>query len=99
MEPSSSCFRVRFQAKIAEDPTSAQVQPTRAMGANKHRHDADPSLVSRGPGTLAYIDIVPTIHLNSLNEVAGDVYQVSFADGETITVSGVAGMCMMTYAP
>jgi hypothetical protein len=48
---------------------------------------------------LAYIDIVPTIHLNSLNEVAGDVYQVSFADGETITVSGVAGMCMMTYAP
>ncbi len=41
----------------------------------------------------------PTNYVKSLNTVAGEVYPAVFTAGTTITITGVASLRTITYAP
>jgi type IV pilus assembly protein PilA len=43
--------------------------------------------------------IGPTSYVKSLNLVAQETYPVGFTQGQTITITGVAGQRTITYAP
>jgi type IV pilus assembly protein PilA len=61
---------------------------------------ADQYYLENGVSTVTLTDLLgPTTYVKALNSVANEVYPLGFSQGATITVSGVAGVRTITYAP
>ena len=61
---------------------------------------ADQYYLEYGATIAAFGDLVgPLKYTKALNTVAGEVYPAYYTQGMTITVTGVAGLRTITYAP
>jgi type IV pilus assembly protein PilA len=61
---------------------------------------ADQYYLENGVSTVTLTDLIgPTTYVKALNSVAKEVYPLGFSQGTTITISGVAGLRTITYAP
>jgi len=61
---------------------------------------ADQHYLERGVSTAALTDLVGADkYVKSVTTVAGETYPTNFTQGQTITVSGIAGVRTITYAP
>ena len=61
---------------------------------------ADQYYLEKGVSTVAQTDLVGyDKYVKSLNTVASETYPSNFTQGVTITVSGIAGVRTVTYAP
>ncbi len=61
---------------------------------------ADQYYLENGVSLARYSDLVgATNYVKAVNTVAGEVYPVYYTQGVTITVTGVAGVRTVTYAP
>ena len=61
---------------------------------------ADQYFLEAGVTSCAQTDVVgSTNYVKALNLVANETYPSGFTQGETITISGVAGVRTITYAP
>lgn len=61
---------------------------------------ADQYYLENGVSTVAYRDLVgATNYVKAITPVAGESYPLYFTRGVTITVTGVAGVRTITYAP
>lgn len=61
---------------------------------------SDQYFLENGNSTVAQTSLVgSTNYVKSLNTVAGETYPTNFTQGITVTVSGVAGVRTITYAP
>jgi type IV pilus assembly protein PilA len=61
---------------------------------------ADQYYLENGVSTCALAILVgPTAYVKTLNTAAGETYPTNFTQGVTVTVTGVAGVRTITYAP
>ena len=61
---------------------------------------ADQYYLEYGGSTVGSANLIgATNYVKALNTVAGESYPTQFTQGETITISGVAGLRTITYAP
>lgn len=61
---------------------------------------ADQYFLEKGVSIVGSVDLVGTTnYVKALNTVASETYPTSFTSGTTITVTGVAGLRTITYAP
>jgi type IV pilus assembly protein PilA len=61
---------------------------------------ADQYYLENGVSTVRYEDLVgATNYVKAVTTVAGETYPALYARGMTITVTGVAGVRTVTYAP
>jgi type IV pilus assembly protein PilA len=61
---------------------------------------ADQYFLERGVSTVAYDDLVgDNKYVKSFTKVASETYPTGFTQGVAITVSGIAGVRTVTYAP
>ena len=61
---------------------------------------ADQYYLENGVSTVAVTDLVGSSnYVKALNLVANETYPTGFSQGTTITISGVAGVRTITYAP
>jgi type IV pilus assembly protein PilA len=61
---------------------------------------ADQYYLENGVSTVIITDLIgPTTYVKALNSVAKEVYPAGFSQGTTITITGVAGVRTITYAP
>src|SRR5947209_12868933 len=61
---------------------------------------ADQYYLENGASTVDQTNLVgPTVYVKSLVTVAGETYPAQFTQGVTITVTAVAGVRTITYAP
>ena len=61
---------------------------------------ADQYFLENGVSSVASSDLVgATNYVKAVNTVAGEAYPVGFTQGQTITITGVAGARTVTYAP
>ena len=61
---------------------------------------ADQYFLEKGVSTVAYSELVGTgKYITSIKLVASESYPTNYTQGITITVSGVAGVRTVTYAP
>ena len=61
---------------------------------------ADQYYLENGVSTVAQASLVgPTAYVKALNTAAGETYPTNFTQGVTVTVTGVAGVRTITYAP
>lgn len=61
---------------------------------------SDQYFLENGVSTVAQANLVGSSnYVKSLNLVANETYPANFTQGETITISGVAGVRTITYAP
>ncbi len=61
---------------------------------------ADQYFLENGVSSCSLSDLVgSTNYVKALNLVANETYPSNFAQGQTITISGVAGARTITYAP
>jgi type IV pilus assembly protein PilA len=60
----------------------------------------DQYFLEYGGSTVAQTNLLgPTNYVKSLNTVAGETYPTNFTQGVTITITGVAGLRTITFAP
>jgi type IV pilus assembly protein PilA len=60
---------------------------------------ADQYFLENGTSTVNITSLVgPTAYIKALNTVANETYPTTFTQGETITVTGIAGARTLTYA-
>ncbi len=84
-----------YQKAGASNQDKAVLCPIRQFAAA-----ADQYYLENGVSTVAYRDLVgATNYIKAVNTVAGEIYPVYFTQGVTITVTGVAGVRTVTYAP
>ena len=61
---------------------------------------ADQYYLEFGVSTVAQSNLVgPAAYVKALNTVAGETYPANFTQGVAITISGIAGVRTVTYAP
>lgn len=61
---------------------------------------SDQYFLENGVSTVASSNLVGSDkYVKAINTVAGETYPASFTQGVTITVSGIAGVRTVTYAP
>jgi hypothetical protein len=61
---------------------------------------ADQYYLENGVTSVARADLIgPTAYIRALNTVSGESYPTHFAQGVTITITGIAGARTITYAP
>ena len=61
---------------------------------------SDQYYLENGVSTVVITDLIgPTTYVKALNSVAKEVYPAGFSQGTTITITGVAGVRTITYAP
>jgi type IV pilus assembly protein PilA len=61
---------------------------------------SDQYYLENGVSSANLTDLVgPTTYIKSLNTVANETYPTSFTQGTTITITSVAGIRTITYAP
>ena len=61
---------------------------------------ADQYFLENGVSTVTLTDLVgPTLYIKALNSVANESYPTAYTQGTTITISGVASVRTITYAP
>src|SRR5450432_3368653 len=61
---------------------------------------ADQYYLENGVSTVVITDLIgPTTYVKALNSVAKESYPQGFSQGTTITITGVAGLRTITYAP
>ena len=61
---------------------------------------ADQYYLENGCSTVASSNLVGTTnYVKAINTVAREVYPAGYSQGETITISGIAGARTVTYAP
>lgn len=61
---------------------------------------SDQYFLENGVSTVAQTSLVGAAnYVKALNTVAAEIYPTSFTQGETITVSSIAGVRTVTYAP
>jgi type IV pilus assembly protein PilA len=61
---------------------------------------ADQYYLENGVSTVTLSDLIgPTTYIKALNSVAKESYPQGFSQGTTITITGVAGLRTITYAP
>ena len=61
---------------------------------------ADQYYLENGVSTVTLTDLIgPTTYVKALNSVAKEVYPSGFSQGTTVTITGVAGVRTITYAP
>lgn len=61
---------------------------------------ADQYFLENGVSTVASSDLVGSDkYVKAINTVASETYPTSFTQGVTITISGIAGVRTVTYAP
>jgi type IV pilus assembly protein PilA len=61
---------------------------------------ADQYYLENGVSTVTLTDLIgPTTYVKALNSVAKESYPQGFSQGTTITITGVAGLRTITYAP
>src|SRR5690348_4167054 len=61
---------------------------------------ADQYFLENGVSSVLQTGLVgSTAYVKSLNLVAGETYPTGFTQGETITITGVAGQRTITYSP
>lgn len=61
---------------------------------------ADQYFLENGVSSVASASLVgATAYVKAINTVAGETYPVGFTQGETITITAVAGARTITYAP
>jgi type IV pilus assembly protein PilA len=61
---------------------------------------ADQYYLENGVSTVILSALLgPTSYVKALNSVANESYPAGFSQGTTITISGVAGVRTITYAP
>jgi type IV pilus assembly protein PilA len=60
----------------------------------------DQYYLEHGVTTVALVDLVgPGAYVKAINTVANETYPVNYTQGITITVTGIAGVRTVTYAP
>ena len=61
---------------------------------------ADQYFLENGVSSVASANLVgATNYVKAINTVAGETYPTGYTQGETITITGVAGARTITYAP
>jgi len=61
---------------------------------------ADQYYLENGVSTVSISNLVGSSnYVKAVNTVAGETYPGSYTQGETITISGIAGVRTVTYAP
>jgi len=61
---------------------------------------ADQYFLENGVSTVASTNLVgATNYVKAVNTVAGETYPTNFTQGITLTITGVAGVRTITYAP
>ena len=61
---------------------------------------ADQYFLENGVSTVASADLVGSDkYVKAINTVASETYPTAFTQGVTITISGIAGVRTVTYAP
>ena len=61
---------------------------------------ADQYFLENGVTSVASANLVgATIYVKAINTVAAETYPAGYTQGQTITISGVAGSRTITYAP
>ncbi len=84
-----------FQKVRASSQDKAVMCPIRQLSAA-----ADQYYLENGVSIAEYGQLVgPTNYVKAVNIVAGETYPTRYIRGMTITVTGVAGLRTVTYAP
>ena len=84
-----------FQRVRASSQDKAVLCPVRQLSAA-----ADQYYLEYGVSTVAYAQLVgASNYVKAVNTVAGEIYPQHYTRGMTITVTGVAGLRTITYAP
>ena len=84
-----------FQKVRASSQDKAVLCPIRQLSAA-----ADQYYLEYGVSTVAYAQLVgATNYVKAVNTIAGESYPQYYTRGMTITVTGVAGLRTITYAP
>jgi len=61
---------------------------------------ADQYYLENGCSTVASSNLIGTTnYVKAINTVANEAYPAGYSQGETITISGIAGLRTVTYAP
>ena len=61
---------------------------------------ADQYYLENGVSSVALSNLIgPTTYVKALNSVANETYPLGFTQGQTVTITGVAGTRTITYAP
>ena len=61
---------------------------------------ADQYFLENGVSSVILADLIgPTTYVKALNSVANETYPTGFTQGQTVTISSVAGVRTITYAP
>jgi type IV pilus assembly protein PilA len=61
---------------------------------------ADQYYLENGVSTVTLSDLIgPTTYVKALNSVAKETYPLGFTQGQTVTITSVAGTRTITYAP
>jgi type IV pilus assembly protein PilA len=84
-----------FQKVRTSSQDKAVLNNARQLAAAADQYYLENGVSSVSQGNL----VGPTSYVKSLNLVAAETYPAGFTQGETITISGVAGQRTITYAP
>lgn len=61
---------------------------------------ADQYYLENGGSSVASANLVgATNYVKAINTVAGETYPTGYTQGQTITITGIAGLRTLTYAP
>jgi type IV pilus assembly protein PilA len=84
-----------FQKVAATSQDKAVLCPVRMLAAA-----ADQYYLENGVSSVAYHQLVgATNYIKSIQTVAHETYPAFYTRGQTITVTGIAGVRTITYAP
>ena len=84
-----------FQKVRSSSQDKAVLNNARQLSAG-----ADQYYLENGVSTVTLSDLLgPTSYVKALNTVANETYPLTFTQGITVTISGVAGTRTITYAP
>ena len=79
---------------------SASQDKTVLNNARQLSAAADQYYLENGVSTVASSNLIgATNYVNAINTVANESYPAGFSQGETVTISGIAGVRTVTYAP
>jgi len=84
-----------FQKVRTSSQDKAVLNNARQLSAASDQYYLENGVSSVTQGAL----IGPTNYIKTLNLVASETYPAGFTQGQTITISGVAGQRTITYAP
>ena len=84
-----------FQKVRSSSQDKAVLNNARQLSAG-----ADQYYLENGVSTVTLSDLLgPTSYVKALNTVAKETYPLTFTQGVTVTITGVAGTRTITYAP